>query len=201
MVSLATQFRSLSLSYFAPSAFSPRASPSWTSGYSHTQGDTLRCMRAGLEIHGLTVMSTSFLSSTLLDAGSVVLFKEPHPAKNTMQIRHAINLLIFITEHLLPSACQRSLLHPLPPSGQRPNSPFDASSPCPAAHLSRLGARRHPVYRGRARDSVRYKKSGLLTARCDRSGNNAGQVHRNELRHAAIGTGNPFCGNMFSFPD
>jgi hypothetical protein len=102
------------------------------------------------------------------------LFKEPHPARNTRQIRHAINLFIFITEHLLPSACQRRLLHPLPPSGQRPNSPFDASSPCPAAHLSRLAARRHPGYRERVGDSGRYKESGFLTARCNRCGNNAG---------------------------
>jgi hypothetical protein len=57
-----------------------------------------------IEGHGLTVMSTSFLSSTLLDAGSVVWFMEAHPAKNATQIRHAIHFLIFITEHLLPSA-------------------------------------------------------------------------------------------------
>jgi hypothetical protein len=71
-------------------------------------------------------MSTSFLSSTLLDAGSVVWFMEAHPASNMAQIRHAIHFLIFITEHLLPSACQQSLfLNPLPPAGQRPDFPFD----------------------------------------------------------------------------
>lgn len=85
-----------------------------------------RYIRSGVEAHGLTVMSTSFLSSTLLDAGSVVLFMEPHPARNATQIRHAINFFIFIKEHLLPSACRRSLLiNPLPPSGQRANPTFD----------------------------------------------------------------------------
>jgi hypothetical protein len=58
------------------------------------------------QLHGLTVMSTSFLSSTLLDAGSVVVFIEAHPARNATQSRHAINFLIFIALYLLPSDCQ-----------------------------------------------------------------------------------------------
>lgn len=61
---------------------------------------------------------------------------------------------------------------------------------CPAAHLSRPAACRHPGYRAGVRDSVRYKEPGFLTARRDRCGNNTGRVHRNELQRAAIGTGN-----------
>ena len=77
-----------------------------------------------------------------------------------------------------------------------------AGCTCPAADRSRPAASRHPGYWGRVRDSVRTKESGLLTARCDRSGNNAGRVHRNELWHAAIGTGKPgFVGTSVSYPD
>jgi hypothetical protein len=76
--------------------------------------------------YGLTVMSTSFLSSTLLDAGSVVWFMEAHPTRNATQIRHAIHFFMLITEYLLPSACRRSLfMKPLPPAGQLPEPLLD----------------------------------------------------------------------------
>jgi hypothetical protein len=60
--------------------------------------------RSGVfELQGLTVMSTSFFSSKRFDDGSVVLSIEAHPARNAMQIKHAINFFIFITGYLLLS--------------------------------------------------------------------------------------------------
>jgi hypothetical protein len=58
-----------------------------------------------IELHGLTVMSTSFLSSKRFDDGSVVLSIEAHPARNAMQISHAIHFFIFITGSLLLFSC------------------------------------------------------------------------------------------------
>jgi hypothetical protein len=55
------------------------------------------------ELHGLTVMSTSFLSSTRFDDGSVVVLIEAHPARKATHIRQAIHFFIFITGYLLLS--------------------------------------------------------------------------------------------------
>jgi hypothetical protein len=74
---------------------------------SHCKPGRILAARSGVfALHGLTVISTSFLSSKRFDAGSVVLSIDAHPARNATQIRQAINFFIVITGYLLLSDCQ-----------------------------------------------------------------------------------------------